>query len=50
MPKKTLISRKKLDRIDNAKYNFDGRAKIFINENLSAAANESVASNCKKLR
>ena len=49
MPKKTLISRKKLDRIDNAKYNFDGRGKIFFNENLSAA-NESVASNCKKSR
>ena len=28
---------------------FDGRAKIFINENLSAA-NESFASNCKKPR
>ena len=28
---------------------FDGRAKIFINENLSAA-NESVANNCKKPR
>ena len=47
--KKALINRKKLDSIDNAKYNFDGRTKIFINENISPA-NESIAYNCRKLR
>ena len=39
---KALINKKILDRIDNAKYNIDGRTKIFINENLSPA-NESIA-------
>ena len=47
--KNALINRKKLDSIDNAKYNFDGKTKIFINENLSPA-NESIAYNCRKLR
>ena len=47
--KKTLINAKKLGSTDDAKYNFDGRAKIFINENLSPA-NESIAYNCRKLR
>ena len=42
--KKALITRKKLDSIDNAKYNFDGRTKIFINGNLSPA-NNSIAYN-----
>ena len=46
--KKALINRKKLDDIDNAKYDFDGRTKIFI-ENLSPA-NISIAYNCRKLR
>ena len=47
--KKALINRKNIDSIDNAKYNFDSRTKIFINENLSPA-NESIAYNCRKLR
>ena len=47
--KKALINRKKLDSIDNAKCNFDGRTKIFINENLSPA-NKSIAYNYSKLR
>ena len=47
--KKALINRTKLDSIENAKYNFDGRTKIFVNENLSFA-NESIAYNCRKLR
>ena len=47
--KKALINRKKLDSIDNAKYNFDARTKIFINENLSLV-NKSIAYNCRKLR
>ena len=45
--KKALINRTKLDSIENAKYNLDGR--IFVNENLSFA-NESLAYNCRKLR
>ena len=49
IPKKALINRKKLDSIDNAKYNLDGRTKIFINESLSPA-NESIACNCRKLK
>ena len=40
--KKALINRKKFDSTVNAKYNFDSRAKIFINENLSPA-NKSIA-------
>ena len=47
--KKALINRTKLDSIENAKYNLDGRTKIFVNENLSFA-NESLAYNCRKLR
>ena len=47
--KKALINRKKLESIDNAKYNFDGRTKIFINENLSPG-NESIVYNCIKLK
>ena len=47
--KKTLINRKKLDSIDNAKYNFDGRTKIFINENLPLA-NESIAYNKRRAK
>ena len=43
--RKVLINRKKLDSIDNAKYNFDDRTKIFINENLSPA-NKSIVYNC----
>ena len=43
--RKVLINRKKLDSIDNAKYNFDDRNKIFINENLSPA-NKSIVYNC----
>ena len=43
---KALINRKNIDSIDNAKYNFDSRTKIFINENLSPA-NESIAYNAE---
>ena len=46
---KALINKKILDSIDNAKYYFDGRTKIFINDNLSPA-NESITYNCRKLR
>ena len=46
---KALINKKILDSIANAKYNIDGRTKIFINENLSPA-NESIVYNCRKLR
>ena len=45
--KKALITRKKLYSIDTAKYNFDGRTKIFINENLSPV-NNSIAYTWRK--
>ena len=47
--KKVLANRKKLDSIDDAKYNFDDKTKIFVNQDL-CPANESIAYNCRKLR
>ena len=32
-----IANRKKLDSLDNAKYNFDGRTKIYFYENVSPA-------------
>ena len=47
--KKAMLNKKKISNINNNKFNFNAKRKLFINENLTPM-NESIAFNCRKLK
>ena len=47
--KKALLNKKKLNNINNNKFNFNAETKLYINENLTPM-NKSIAFNCRKLK